>query len=71
MAVRVRRNGRVLCAATHPSERGDTYLDDGLHYRLSVGEWWWANEIPADVEPDQFYLDGSRIEFAFSTHPCG
>lgn len=58
----------------HPPEGGDTYLDDGIHYRLSVelealvsepmepdperpgrgghgvhGEWWWANEVPADV----------------------
>lgn len=36
MAVRVRSNGRILCAATHPAKRGDTYLNDGLHYKLSV-----------------------------------
>lgn len=36
MAVRVRRDGRVLCAAVHPKRRGDTYIDDGLHYLLSV-----------------------------------
>ena len=36
MAVRIRRDGRILCAAQHPEESGDTYLDDGLHYRLSV-----------------------------------
>lgn len=71
MAVRIRRDGRVLCAAMHPAEPGDTYLDDGLHYKLSVelgalvtepmdsdvgrgghaahGEWWWRDEVPADV----------------------
>jgi hypothetical protein len=36
VAVRVRADGRVLCAAAHPEEPGDAYLDDGLHYRLSV-----------------------------------
>lgn len=36
MAVRVRRDGRILCAAMHPAESGDTYLDDNLHYKLSV-----------------------------------
>jgi hypothetical protein len=36
MAVRVRADGRVLCAARHPQEPGDIYLDDGLHYRLAV-----------------------------------
>lgn len=36
MALRVRADGRVLCAAMHPPELGDVYIDDGLHYRLSV-----------------------------------
>jgi hypothetical protein len=36
MAVRVRQDGRILCAAKHPAEPGDTYLHDGLHYRLSA-----------------------------------
>lgn len=36
MAVRIRDDGRVLCAAMHPAVEGDTYLDDGVHYRLSV-----------------------------------
>lgn len=36
MAVRVRSDGRVLCAAMHPAEPGDRYLDDGVHYALSV-----------------------------------
>lgn len=25
-----------MCAATHPEMPGDRYLDDGIHYRLSV-----------------------------------
>jgi hypothetical protein len=50
----------------HPVEEGDCYIDDGVHYLLSVeakvlvtephekhqhhGEWWWINNIPPDVE---------------------
>lgn len=36
MAVRIREDGTIVCAAMHPEEPGDTYLHDGLHYRLSV-----------------------------------
>lgn len=36
MALRIRRDGRILCAAVHPGESGDTYINDALHYRLSV-----------------------------------
>jgi hypothetical protein len=73
VAVRVRSDGRILCAAMHPAAEGDTYLDDGLHYKLSVelkalvtepferhaerGEWWWRDEVPEGVEVDGFYLD--------------
>lgn len=37
MAVRVRIDGRIFCAAMHPALPDDrAYLDDGLHYKLSV-----------------------------------
>lgn len=36
MAVRIRKDGRILCAAMNPKEEGDTYIDDNLHYILSV-----------------------------------
>lgn len=36
MAVRIRRSGEIFCAAMSGPEEGDTYLNDGLHYRLSV-----------------------------------
>lgn len=68
MAVRIRKDGRILCAATHLAEEGDTYLDDGVHYYLSVlhqvlvtepwekhkvhGQWWWAGSIPEGIEID-------------------
>jgi hypothetical protein len=37
LAVRIRQNGQILCAAMHPAEPGDTYLDDVLHERLAGG----------------------------------
>lgn len=36
MAIRWRLDGRLLCAATSKPEAGDTYIDDRLHYELSV-----------------------------------
>jgi len=35
MAVRIRTDGRILCAAMHPPESGDLYLHDGIHCHLS------------------------------------
>jgi hypothetical protein len=71
MAVRIRKDGRILCAAMHEAKEGDTYIDDGLHYHLSVekkvlvtepherhkesGEWWWKGNAPETVDP--FYLN--------------
>lgn len=71
MAVRIRKDGRVLCAAMFPAEPGDMYINDSLHYYLSVevrvlvtepheshsrhGQWWWANAVPADAQIDDFY----------------
>ena len=71
MALRIRADGRVLCAAHHSAEPGDTYLDDAMHYFLSVeahvlvtepierhrerGEWWWAGNVPAGVVIDPIY----------------
>lgn len=48
----------MLCAAMFPEEEGDTYIDDRLHYQLSVisraivadyeheknGLWYWLHE---------------------------
>lgn len=36
MAVRIRKNGRIFCAAMYPKEEGDIYIDDTLHYHLGV-----------------------------------
>jgi hypothetical protein len=73
MALRIRKDGRILCAAIHSAEDGDTYIDDELHYEMSVerkilvaepsdlhnqsGQWWWSGNIPNDVIVDKFYLE--------------
>lgn len=72
MSLRIRKDGRILCAAIHPEEPGDTYIDDGLHYIMSVerkvigteeheahmksGQWWWIGNIPAGIYIDDFYF---------------
>jgi len=72
MALRIRKNGKILCAAMHPKKEGDLYIDDELHYYLSVetkvlvtepwtehkkrGEWWWKTKIPLNIEIDDFYF---------------
>lgn len=71
MALRVRRTGQILCAAMHPPEDGDTYIDDDAHYFLSAerkllvtephekhslrGEWWWRGNVPVGIEIEEFY----------------
>jgi len=36
MSLRIRRSGEVFCAALAEEEDGDMYIDDNLHYYLSV-----------------------------------
>jgi len=36
MAIRWRLNGRLVCAAKSEERFGDTYINDRLHYQLSV-----------------------------------
>lgn len=71
MAVRVRKNGQILCAAMFPEKCGDIYINDTIHYCLSVelkilvtephelhsihGEWWPVNKVPKNVIIDDFY----------------
>ena len=55
MAIRWRRDGRLVCARMFKAEEGDTYIDDRLTYQLAVekdvlvadenckenGLWYW------------------------------
>ena len=36
MAVRIRKDLTILCAAKSEEQEGDIYVNDGLHYVLSV-----------------------------------
>lgn len=36
MSLRWRKTGEILCAAKSKEENGDTYINDRLHYELSV-----------------------------------
>ena len=58
MAIRWRKDGRLLCAVKCEEEKGDTYINDRLHYELSVkqkvlipdryeeinGLWHWLHQ---------------------------
>lgn len=57
MSIRWRLDGKLICAAMSEPEKGDTYIDDRLHYQLSVisrviiadinheenGLWYWVH----------------------------
>ena len=59
MSLRWRKNGKLLCAAKHPKKKDDTYIDDNLHYQLSIeckavvpdkneektGLWHWTKDV--------------------------
>lgn len=49
MAIRWRENGTLMCAAMSDAEENDTYINDGLHYQLSVV----SRAIIADVEHEK------------------
>jgi hypothetical protein len=36
MSIRWRQTGELVCAAMSKPEDGDTYIDDRIHYQLSV-----------------------------------
>lgn len=74
MSVRIRKDGTIVCAAMHPEMPDDTYINDGLQYRLSVqygvlvtddehnnghGLWWWFDAVP----PEKNKPDDSNLNF--------
>jgi hypothetical protein len=66
MALRVRTDGTMWCAALTQEMEGDTYIDDGLHYQMSVEcgvivalpmpehtqhpQWWWRESAPDNAD---------------------
>lgn len=65
MAIRVRSDGTMWCAVYTDERDGDTYIDDELHYEMSVvnavivalpmpehilnPRWWWKNQAPSNA----------------------
>lgn len=70
VAARIRQNGDIVCAAMSAAQPGDYYIDDGVHYQLSVelhalvtdaehlqhGLWWWVDDVPDGVEVDRWWV---------------
>jgi len=50
MALRIRKNGDILCAALHKEEKGDTYIPDNISEILS-GATGLNPVITTDPEP--------------------
>lgn len=66
MALRVRKNGKILCAAIHKEEEGDTYIPDNISEILTgcTGE---DPILLTDDEPNhsthgQWWFAGSFIK---------
>lgn len=49
MTIRWRKNGTLLCAAQSNPNDNDTYINDRLHYQLSV----ISKTIKADLNHEQ------------------
>ena len=82
MAVRWRNNGRgvIVCAAEHKAQRGDLYIDDGLHYALTQkkilvtfddGNTWQFGQDNKHFKKEdiEYMLRASRFECFRETIP--
>ena len=49
MAIRWRKDGKLMCAAMSSPEDDDSYIDDRLHYQLSV----ISRAIVADIDHEE------------------
>ncbi len=77
MSIRWRENGDIVCAAMSLPEKGDCYIDDRLHYQLSViskaiiadvdhevnGLWHWVHS-EAGILRANVYIRRERSESA-------
>lgn len=55
MAVRIRKNGRIFCAALSNVMDGDCYIDDETHYQLSS-----VNKLLVTTENDYHIANGGE-----------
>lgn len=79
MAIRIRKNGKIVCAAMNPERKGDVYVNDNIHYILCragvlvtepweqhkkhKGEWWWITQLPFKKYLDGISTDGKGGRF--------
>ena len=56
-ALRIRKDGRVLCADHNPPEEGDLYLDDHIHEYLA-----WCSSVHPDTRQIDNY-DWEKHEY--------
>lgn len=86
MALRIRKDGRIFCAALTEAEEGDTYIDDNLHYEMSVehkvlvtypmpkhketGEWFWVGNAPIDLTSSTNALSESEVVMEKNKNKC-
>lgn len=58
MALRWRKSGELLCAAKCEAETGDTYIDDRLHYELSVIQKAVVPSVDEETTGRWYFLHG-------------
>ncbi len=67
MAIRWRLDGRLLCAAKSEAKESDSYIDDRLHYYLSV----LARVLIADIDHETnrlwHWVHGEDMPFSRAT----
>ncbi len=61
MAVRIRADGRIVCAAQSDPEPGDCYLDDAVHARLAGAEENSLHVLVTDDEGDTWEFINSAM----------
>ncbi len=58
MSIRIRKDGTMLCAAKSEPMEGDRYIDDTLHYFLSVDlNVLHTDDDPESGEPEHWYFE--------------
>ncbi len=79
MSIRWRATGEMLCAAKCEVMEGDTYIDDRLHYQLSViskcivadadhehnGLWYWVHSKIGDKSDDYASIFADALNHVF------
>ena len=66
MSLRWRKTGELVCAAKSEPEEGDTYINDRLHYELSVIQKTIVPDLQEEKTGRWFWLHG---ECQIAEHP--